>query len=447
MKWSRFRIATAATLAVVLVGGVSVVAGAGLPRGHRIHVTAYFSDTTGLFVGDSVQILGIPVGRVDAIEPQPDRAKVSFSYDATYPVPAEANAVILAPSLVTARAIQMTPAYNGGAVLADNAVIPQERTAVPIEFDELRDQLQRLTDALQPKADSGVSTLGAFVDTAAANLRGQGGSIRDALIKLSQATSALGDHSDDIYSTVRSLSLVVSALNDSADVIEHLNVDLATTTSLLTNSEDEVGRAVSDVNGVVADVAAFVKANRDALGTSSDKLASIGTALMESLDDVKQTLHVAPNTVQNFSNVYQPAQGAISAVPVINTLSNPIQFICSAVQAASRLNAEQSAKLCVQYLAPIVKNRQYNFLPFGLNPFVGASARPNEVTYSEDWMRPDYVPPQAEQAPAPPAPPLPAEAPSPQDSPAIEPPSGDVSSVDPARGLEGLMLPQEGGTP
>ncbi len=57
-------------------------------------------------------------------------------------------------------------------------------------------------------------------------------------------------------------------------------------------------------------------------------------------------------------------------------------------------------------MAPIFKNRQYNFLgplgfngaPLGVLP-VGAQARPNEVTYSEDWMRPDFVPP----ATAPPA--------------------------------------------
>jgi phospholipid/cholesterol/gamma-HCH transport system substrate-binding protein len=68
------------------------------------------------------------------------------------------------------------------------------------------------------------------------------------------------------------------------------------------------------------------------------------------------------------------------------------------VQAASRLRAEQAAKLCVQYLAPIVKNRQYNFPPIGTTigptapiPVVGAKARPNEIAYSEDWMRPDYV--------------------------------------------------------
>ena len=70
------------------------------------------------------------------------------------------------------------------------------------------------------------------------------------------------------------------------------------------------------------------------------------------------------------------------------------------------------AKLCVQYLAPIIKNRQYNFPPLGVNPFVGASARPNELTYSENRLRPD----------------LPLSV-----------------STDPAAGLPGLMVP--GGTP
>ena len=114
---------------------------------------------------------------------------------------------------------------------------------------------------------------------------------------------------------------------------------------------------------------------------------------------------------------------------MITNFANPITFICGAIQAASRLNAEQSAKLCVQYLAPIVKNRQYNFLPLGMNPFVGAPTRPNEMTYSEDWMRPDYVPPQPAAATGghrrrqmshrvsalPLGPPLPAEAAAPTD--------------------------------
>src|SRR3954462_457110 len=97
---------------------------------------------------------------------------------------------------------------------------------------------------------------------------------------------------------------------------------------------------------------------------------------------------------------------------MINNFANPISFLCGAIQAASRLGAEQSAKLCVQYLAPIVKNRQYNIFPAAMNPFVGQSARPNELTYSEDRLRPDYIPPTA-AAPAAVGPGLAAEAPMP----------------------------------
>ncbi len=77
---------------------------------------------------------------------------------------------------------------------------------------------------------------------------------------------------------------------------------------------------------------------------------------------------MAPNTLQNYVNIYQPAQGAVSACLAVNNFANPISFLCGAIQAASRLGAEQSAKLCVQYLAPIIKNRQYNFPPLGAEP-------------------------------------------------------------------------------
>src|SRR6185437_15815144 len=128
-------------------------------------------------------------------------------------------------------------------------------------------------------------------------------------------------------------------------------------------------------------------------GVTLDKLASTTQSVVSSLGDVKQVLHVAPNSLANFTNAYYPATGSLTGGNVFPHFANPLQFICSGVEAASRLNHQQSAKLCVQYLAPIFKNRQYSFPPLGFNPFVGVTARPNEVTYSEDWLRPDYVPP------------------------------------------------------
>ena len=121
-------------------------------------------------------------------------------------------------------------------------MIPRERTAVPVEWDDFRQQLEKLADTLQPTEPGGVSPLGAFINTAADNLRGQGANIRDTVIKLSQAFSALGDHSTDIFSTIKNLSILVSALQDSTDLMRQLNQNLAAVTGLLADDPDEVGQ-------------------------------------------------------------------------------------------------------------------------------------------------------------------------------------------------------------
>jgi phospholipid/cholesterol/gamma-HCH transport system substrate-binding protein len=420
------RIGVAALLGVCLIAGLALVVRQQTDI-NRIHVVGYFPNSNGIFAGDEVRIIGVPVGKIDAIEPQPQRVRISFWYNAKYQVPADAKAAILSPSLVTSRAIQLTPAYAGGPTMTDNAVIPQSRTAVPVEWDDVRKQLQKISDALQPTEPGGVSTLGAFVSTAANNLRGQGAQIRDTVIKLSQALSALGDHSHDIFATVNNLSTLVSALHYSADLLKQLNQNFAAVTALLANDPDEVGRAVHDVNDVVGDVQSFVADNRDAIGTTSDDLASITTTLTENLDQIKQMLHVTPTAFANFISIYEPAHGALTGALASTNFSDPISFLCGGIQAAARLGAAQSSKLCVQYLAPILKNRQYNFLPFGFNFLVDAQARPNEITYSEDWMRPAHVPSATPPPGAPPTAPTSA-------------------SANPADGLRGLMVPPGAGS-
>ncbi|WP_420029433.1 virulence factor Mce family protein [Mycobacterium paraintracellulare] len=437
------RTVLAVALVVVMVGGVAVVVHV-VGQTARTLVAGYFDNSTALFPGDDVRILGVPVGKVEKIEPEPKRVKVWFWFDRKYKVPADVNAVILSPQLVTGRAIQLTPAYTGGPTLRDGAQIPQSRTAVPVEWDDIRGQLHKLTELLQPTKPGGVSTLGEFINSAADNLRGQGGTIRNTIIKLSQTVSALSDHKEDLFGTFKNLSTLVTALRDSTDLLEQLNTNLAAVSGVLADDPNKIGQTMTDLHAVVGDLQSFAADNREALGTTSDKLRSITTALAESREDIAQALHLSPTTLQNFSNIFEPASGAFTGALSANNFANPISFLCGAIQAASRLGAEQASKLCVQYMAPIMKNRQYNFPPIGLNPFVGAQARPNEVTYSEEWMRPDYVPPAAPGQGAPTASPAGLPAPLAAEAPNAPPP--ETISTNPAAGLSGMMVPAGGGS-
>jgi len=449
-----------AALVVLLVAGVAVLVRT-TDRVNRVHVVGYFENSNGIFVGDEVRVLGVPIGGITSIEPQPERVKISFWYDSSYDVPADAKAAILSPALVTSRAIQLTPVYTGGPVMGDNTVIPEERTAVPVEWDDVRDQLQTLAETLQPTEPGGVSPLGSVINTTADNLRGEGTNIRETVIKLSEAFSALGDHSTDVFSTIKNLATLVSALQDSTSLMRQLNQNLASVTGLLADDPGEVAGAVRNLSAVVGDVQSFVAENREALGTTSDKLEGVTTALYESLDDIEQFLHIAPTSIQNYVNIWQPAQGAVSMILAVNNFANPIQFLCGAVQAASRLGAEESAKLCVQYLAPIMKNRQFNYPPLALNQLIGAITRPNELTFSEDWLRPDYIPPGGPPpAAAPPAAAAPAYVPPPPPPlgnsvngvpvPAVPVPpplpAEKAAATSPNHGLLGLMMPAGAGS-
>ncbi|WP_370484860.1 MCE family protein [Mycobacterium sp. pUA109] len=420
------RLVTAASLAVILAVAVTVIATPWWDRVATTTYVAYFANTNGLYTGDEVRILGVAVGTVDKIEPQPTAAKVTFSVQRQYPVPADVRAAILSPSLVSARAIQLVPAYSGGPKLAAGAAIPQHRTAVPVEWDDFRQQLDKLTDSLQPTTPGGASAVGEFINTAAANLRGEGDTARDTVIKLSQAISALGDHSTDIFSTVRNLQLLVSALSSSSDLLAAFNTNLAEVSTVLSNTPNEVAEATRGLDDAVNDLRSLVSENRDGLGATFDHLTAITAALNDSRADVKQILHIAPTVFQNFTNIYQPAQSAITGILAPVNFASTVQFICGAIQAASRMDFEQSSKLCVQYLAPIIKNRQYNYPPIGGNPFVGASARPNELTYSEDRLNPSLPPPEGQDdGPPPPAPAV----------------ADTRAATDPALGLPGMMVP------
>ena len=137
-------------------------------------VTAYFNNVLALYPGDKVQIMGVKVGEVDTITPVGDKMKVTFSYPKKYNVPANATASVLNPTVVASRVIQLDPPYTGGPVLPDNAVIPLERTQTPVEWDDIRGNLDRLVTELGPTPGDSKGPLGDLVDSLSNGLNGRG---------------------------------------------------------------------------------------------------------------------------------------------------------------------------------------------------------------------------------------------------------------------------------
>ena len=378
------------TIAVVLALIAAFVGWNLYKKAATTTVVAYFADALAVYPGDRVQIMGVKVGSVDSVEPAGDKMKVTLSFASRYKVPADATASVLNPTVVASRVIQLAPPYTGGAALADNAVIPLERTQVPVEWDDIRKQLDTLVTELGPTPSQPKGPLGDFVQSLADGLSGKGKQINTTFRALSDAVAALGEGRGDLFGVTKSLALFVNALHQNDKQFVALNNNLATFTTSLTNSDQELANAVKDIDTLLKTARKFVDDNGSVLATDINNLAAVTNTLMqpEPRNGLETALHVYPNLAANINNIYHPTHGTIQAIPAVASWANPMQFICSGIQAASRLGYQDSAELCAQYLSPIFDATKFNYPPFSLNQFSGAETLPKYVAYSEERLRP-----------------------------------------------------------
>ncbi len=353
-------------------------------------VVAYFTDTLALYPGDKVQIMGVKVGSIDSIDPAGDKMKVTFHYDNKFKVPANATASILNPSLVSSRTIQLSPPYTGGPTMDDDAVIPIDRTQVPVEYDELRDSINRILTDLGPTPEQPKGPFGDVIESFSNGLAGKGEQLNKTLNGLSEAVTTLNEGRGDFFAVIKSLALFVNALYKSDQQFVALNNDLAQFTNSFTNTDQELATALNDLNDLLTTTRKFIGENGKVLASDIDNLAEVTNAILqpEPLNGLETGLHVFPNLAANLMNIAAPNAGGIVGLPVIANFANPMQLICSSIQAGSRMGYQESAELCAQYLAPILDAIKFNFPPIAINQFMGAMTLPKQISYSEQRLQP-----------------------------------------------------------
>ncbi len=353
-------------------------------------IVAYFKQANSLYPGDDVSIMGVPVGSIDTVEPAGDEMKVTFHFPTKYKVPAEASAVIMNPSLVASRNIQLEPPYNGGPTLTNNAVIPIERTQVPVEWDDLRDSVSKTVAALGPTPEQPKGPIGDTLESLADGLAGKGDAISKTLNTLSTSLSAINDSRGETFAIVGGLATFLNTLQINEQQLISLNDNLSQLTNSLTPTDHEVADAVNELNGVLPVLRKFLDQNGHVLTVDVNNLATATTPLVQPDQQkaLETFLHVFPTFAANSNNIYHPSHGGLTLIPAVTNFANPLQLICSSIQAGSRLGYQDSAELCAQYLTPVLDAIKFNYLPFGLMPFSTAETLPKHVAYSEPRLRP-----------------------------------------------------------
>jgi phospholipid/cholesterol/gamma-HCH transport system substrate-binding protein len=319
---------------VLLVAAVLLI----LPGGGSRTVTADFPRAVSLYKGSDVKILGVHVGQVTDVTPLGTKVRVQFKYDDKYKVPADAKAVVISPSIVGDRFIQLTPVYRGGAVLKDDARLGLDRTATPLELDEIFGSINNLTKALGPQGankpdETGTGALTRLLDSTAKNFGGQGVQFNATLKNLSRLTKTLADNKDELFGTVSEIEKFTSALSANDETVRKFNDSLASGAQLLADERQDLAAVLQNLSVALTQVRSFVADNKAALTTNIKGLNQISKTFAKNRAALEESLKDAPVALNNLALAYDENAGTLDTRANIG-------------ESVNQLSAKPSVVLC-----------------------------------------------------------------------------------------------------
>ena len=112
---------------------------------------------------------------------------------------------MISPSVVGDRFIQLGPAYTGGPALPDNARLGIDRTAVPVELDDIFKSIDNLALALGPEGANKDGALSRLVNSTAEQFDGQGEQLAATLENFAKLSTTLDNNDEELFASIREL--------------------------------------------------------------------------------------------------------------------------------------------------------------------------------------------------------------------------------------------------
>jgi phospholipid/cholesterol/gamma-HCH transport system substrate-binding protein len=326
---------------VVLALVVAALASFALGGSHEKTLQAEFPRAVSLYEGSDVRVLGVPVGKVDSVTPSGTHVVVTMHYDADVQVPDDAKAVIVSPSIVGDRFVQLTPAYSGGRVLADGATLAEDRTAVPLELDQIYTSLDDLTVALGPTGANEKGALTDLLDTTARNFGGQGEKFHRTIEDFGKLSGTLADNKDLLFGSVRQLEGFVRTLARKDHTVRAFNGSLAQVSRVLEGERGDLASSLHNLGIAMRQVSGFVRDNREILGKNIAGLDDITQILVKQRAALAETLRNAPLALNNLALAYNPQAGTLDTRANLGELghqitSAPATFLCGILDQANQ---------------------------------------------------------------------------------------------------------------
>ncbi|WP_157963899.1 MCE family protein [Actinocorallia populi] len=252
-------------------------------------LTAYFDRTIAFYEGSPVKVMGLDVGRVEEIIIVGAQVKVDFSVREDTPLPADVHAGIVPLNLVGERNLVLFPPWRKGAPRArDGAVIPRERTELPVEVDDALQAFTDLNNAFDP------DVLSAGVSRAAAAFKGNGEQFNQVIQQSAEMTRTLAGQSDRLLKVAGDLNTLTGVVKDREKTLDRLLKDFGTVSDLLSEERRNIQKLVRALVDLIKRGDVLIKAYRERLPGDLANFTEIALTLKANSKAVADLLETLP---------------------------------------------------------------------------------------------------------------------------------------------------------
>ncbi|NKY49346.1 MCE family protein [Nocardia vermiculata] len=267
--------------------------------GEHLRISADFENVAGLYAGNEVDVLGVPVGSVESVEAKGSYVQVVMQIDKNVKLPANAMAALVNPQLITNRHIELAPAYEGtGPTLADGAHIPLLRTRVPVELDRIMKTFDEIGASLKGSSESGPMASRVLFPL----LDGNGDRLRETLDALSGAFETTFANKDQISNTIVKLNDVTQVIAQNDQTVRNFSGRITELVQLLGDQAPGLQAVLTQLNDFVANTSAVVGKNKDQLAGALTRFVSISNEMRANARNLTEIVDVAPLMFENLSN-------------------------------------------------------------------------------------------------------------------------------------------------
>ncbi len=294
-RFGSFSKAAAAFVVLMLLAAAMLLFGGG---DDKRYVTVEFDQVNSVYKNSDVKVLGVPIGTIESLTPRGDVVRVKLSYDSKYKLPADVKAVVVSPSIVGDRFIQLAPAYSGGPILKDGGFIPVDRTAVPVELDQIYQSLDDLSVALGPKGANKEGSLSNLIDNTARQFDGQGAQFNTTISNFAKLSTTLSNNKEELFGSLREVGDFVKLLKANDASVRSFNTSTARVSEVLAGERVDLENTLKALSLALVDVHSLVKENRGVLRTNIENLQSVTKVFANRQSELEEVVGHGPNRAQ-----------------------------------------------------------------------------------------------------------------------------------------------------